>query len=173
MKRHRFGIGSIKQRILLGVVSMAVLMTSGCGSGDQPAADPAPEPQKMSQEEACQVLGSGQDKLEADLENAGIPLDSSDFPTEEPARTDAQQALQKYRDSWVDVRDNGPEPIATEMHRVLTAVDTMGFFTPGEEYTPEPADTPVMQDGYEAMLSVTSTCDNPELFGQMTSPSDS
>lgn len=173
MRKDRRGLGSTKQRILLGVITASLLTVTGCGSGDQQIAEAEPTPQEMSQEDACQALGSSQDTLKADLEQAGIPLDSPELPTEEPARTDAEEALAKYRDSWVEVRDNGPDPVATEMRRALTAADTMRFFTPGEEYTPETADTAVMQDGYEAMLSVTSTCNNPELFGGMTPSSDS
>lgn len=173
MKKNRRGMNGTKQRILLGVISAAILTVTGCSSGNQQIAEAEPTPQEMSQEDACQALGSSQDNLKADMEEAGIPLDSPDLPTEEPARTDAEEALTKYRASWVEVRDNGPESVAREMRKVLTAADTMKFFTPGKKYTPEAADTTVMQDGYEAMLSVSSTCDNPELFGQMTPSSGS
>ena len=160
-----------KKITLSGLLCITGLGMAGCGSTGHSEANPTPTPTAMTQEKACQILRSSQDQLESDLKQAGIPLDSPEPPTQEPARSTAQQALQEYRDSWTHVRDSGPEPIATDMRKVLTAVDAMGFFTPGVERTPGPADASVMQDGYTAMLNVSSTCNNPKLFGQMTSSS--
>ena len=69
----------------------------------------------------------------------------------------------------------GPEPIAAEMRKVLTTADSAGFLDVDttDEYTAAPADKAMLQDGYNAMLTVSSACGDPELFGQTEPSSDS
>ena len=171
-------VGSMRRGpALMGAAMLVALAMTGCGSGGQqssPAAEATPSPTTMSQERACEILGDSYDDLRSDIEAAGIPLDSPTIPPEEPARSAAQDALDKYRASLVEVRENGPDPLASEMRKMMTLMDAAGFFsadTP-DDFTPEPAQEEAFQDGYNSMLTLSSACNDPELFGP-TEPSGS